>query len=91
MLGITGTQRVLVRRGFSESDAFGNGLVCATYGPLDAPDLMHQGSMRSATTIKPSVWPSMGHRDGDARRLGEPHDGPESAQIDWAFALKQAA
>lgn len=90
-LGKTGSQVILVRHGYSEADAFGSGLARAAYGPLDAPDLMPQGSMRSLTSIKPRSAPSVGHRDGEGRPLGEWHDGPESAQLDWAFVLPKAA
>ena len=48
------TQRTIVRDGFTEQDtwrkALGDSaplLACASYGPLDAPDVMPAGGMRS--------------------------------------------
>jgi hypothetical protein len=74
---MTGSRRVPVRPGFSEFEAYGEGLACVALGCLDAPDLIPQGSVRLHNTpiLAPSL--SIGHRDGDDRPLGAPHDGPE--------------
>lgn len=76
----TGSQQSPARNGFTECDDFGSGFVFATYGNLDAPDYIPQGSVRVHNTIKLNPQLSLAHRDTAAgcRPLGVGHDGPES-------------
>ena len=66
---MTSSGRVQVRRGFTEEsiwrEALGGSeaLLCfVTYGPLDAPEQMPAGSMRSIPAKYGSSQPTFAHR-----------------------------
>lgn len=80
----TGSQPVLVRRGWSNFDTYGSqNFAMSATGHLDAPDFCPQGSVRLHNTTVANPQMSHGHRDWDTGALpaGACHDGPGRPEI----------